>query len=131
MIYVLDSSALVDAWSKWYSPLSIPRFWDDLEGLASAGNATIPDAVLFELEHIEDGLFKWCKARENFLTTITTPPIQSIVRYISNNYPKSSTCRDSQQKFCRSDCHCCSKILYLRSCNPRKRDMQFKWSKNT
>ena len=87
MGYVLDTSALVDAWTKWYSPQSIPRFWDNLERLGHSGTATFPDAVLLELQEIDDGLYRWCKKRENIIVTPTTPEIQAIVTAISTNYP--------------------------------------------
>lgn len=87
MGYVLDTSALVDAWTKWYSMRSIPRFWERLEQLAQASEATLPDAVMLELEKIDDDLYRWCKAREQFLMTPTTPDIQAVISDISNAYP--------------------------------------------
>lgn len=87
MGYVLDTSALVDAWTKWYSPQSIRRFWDNLEGLGKSGIATIPDAALFELQVIDDDLYRWCKQRENIMVTPSSPEIQAIVKAISTSYP--------------------------------------------
>jgi hypothetical protein len=85
--YVLDTSALVDSWTKWYSPQSIPPFWVRLERLAQSGTATFPDAVLLELQVIDDGLYRWCKQRENIIVTPTTPEIQVLVTAISTDYP--------------------------------------------
>lgn len=87
MGYILDTSALVDAWTKWYSPQSIPRFWDRLEKLARSGTATFPDAFLLELQVIDDGLYRWCKQREDIIVTPTTPQIQALVTVISTTYP--------------------------------------------
>ena len=87
MLYVLDSSALVDAWTKWYSPRVIPRFWGYLENLAQAGDATIPDAVLLELKPVDDGLYEWCRERESVICTLSTEQIQEIVKVISDGYP--------------------------------------------
>jgi len=87
LIYVIDTSALVDAWSKWYSPRSHPSFWEYLDELAQSNRATIPDAVLFELQEIDDGLFRWVKEREEYICTLSSTPIQEIVKYISNTYP--------------------------------------------
>jgi hypothetical protein len=87
MGYVLDTSALVDAWSKWYSPQSIPRFWERLEELGQSGLVTIPDAVLFELQKIDDDLYRWCKDRENIIVAPTTPEVQVLVKAISTSYP--------------------------------------------
>jgi hypothetical protein len=87
VVYVFDTSALVDAWSKWYSPESIPTFWDNLEELARRGDATIPDAVLLELESMDDDLYRWCHDREDFFCTATTEDIQLLITQISDNYP--------------------------------------------
>lgn len=87
MGYVLDTSALVDAWTKWYSPLTIPPFWDRIELLAQSGDLVIPDTVLLELEAVDDGIFRWCKDREAIICRPTTSEIQSIVTNISTIYP--------------------------------------------
>jgi len=77
----------VDAWSKWYSPYSIPTFWDNLEALAQRSEATIPDAVLLELETQDDDLYRWCHERADFFCTPTTEDIQRLVSEISDSYP--------------------------------------------
>jgi predicted nucleic acid-binding protein len=87
MLYVIDTSSLVDAWSKWYSPLSIPTFWNNLESIAKDGKATLPDAVLMELEEQDDDLRRWCQERRDFLCTPTTDDVQRIITDISNCYP--------------------------------------------
>ena len=87
MRYVLDSSALIDAWDKWYSPDSHPNFWTKLEDLARASEVTIPDAVLIELKAHDDELHRWCHARETVLCTATTDEVQAILRDIANRYP--------------------------------------------
>ena len=85
-MYVLDTSALVDAWNKWYSPVSHAGFWVNLEELAQNQEATMPDAALLELERQDDDLYRWCKDREEFLWTQSIEPIQEIVNQVSNNY---------------------------------------------
>jgi len=86
-LYVLDTSALVDAWNKWYSPQAIPRFWDLLEELAVQRGALIPDAVMVELEAVDDDLHKWCKANEKKLCIPASTEIQTVLAVISNKYP--------------------------------------------
>lgn len=87
MGYVLDTSALVDAYRKWYAPQTIPGFWDRLEELAVSGEAVIPDAVLLELEVVDDGIYRWCKDHEETLVQPTTQEVQAVVSTISNTYP--------------------------------------------
>lgn len=86
-MYVLDTSALVDAWNKWYSPRVIPRFWDLLEDLAVTRGALIPDAVMVEIEAVDDGLHEWCKVRKGSVCIPATDEIQTVVTVISNRYP--------------------------------------------
>ncbi len=97
MGYVLDTSALVDAWTKWYSPQSIPRFWDRLEALAHTGEAVLPDAVLLELEHVDDDLYRWCKDREEIICKPTTVEIQNSLNHIYH-LPEPTSCRRSWPK---------------------------------
>jgi len=86
MLYVIDTSALIDAWTKWYSLKSIPPFWQNLESLAREEKATIPDAVLLELEEQDDDLHRWCQERKEYLCTPTTDDVQRIINEISNRY---------------------------------------------
>lgn len=81
------SSALIDAWTKWYSPETIPHFWDKIEELARAGNLTLPDAVLLELSVKDDDLYKWCHERKDFICTPSIQEIQDLLKRIANNYP--------------------------------------------
>lgn len=87
MGYIFDTSALVDAWTKWYSMSSIPRFWQNLEQLAVSSQALIPDAVLLELQPVDDELYRWCKTRESTLVAPTSQPVQELVAEISNGFP--------------------------------------------
>jgi hypothetical protein len=87
MLYVIDTSAIVDAWRKWYSPDSIPGFWDKLDNLAMLGEITLPDAVLLELQSVEPDLYRWCKDREEYIITPSTSEIQNIIRTIAREYP--------------------------------------------
>ncbi len=87
MLYVLDTSALVDAWRKWYSPRSIPSFWERLEELGRSEEAIIPDMVLLELERVDDELYRWCRERAGSLCAHSTQEIQDIVKMVADKYP--------------------------------------------
>jgi hypothetical protein len=86
-VYVLDTSALIDAWTKWYSPLAIPRFWNNIEDLAERGGLIVPDAVIIELEAVDDDLYRWSKDREEIISRPTTSEIQDLVKAIAREYP--------------------------------------------
>lgn len=87
MRYVLDTSALVDAWNKWYSPDTIPGVWDNLEDLGRSAQLTIPDAVLLELQIHDDALYRWCRDRKDFICTASSQEIQELVKEICDSYP--------------------------------------------
>jgi len=87
VLYVLDTSALIDAWRKWYSPHSIPTFWTRLEQLGADGLAAIPDAVLLELSDQDDDVYRWVREREERLVCESDERVQEIVARISADYP--------------------------------------------
>ena len=99
MLYVLDTSALLDAWWKWYSPSSHPAFWDKLYDLAMRKEATIPDAVVLEIEEKDANLYKWCKERESVICTPSEQAIQDKVTLISNTYPNLRRAGDPKRNF--------------------------------
>ena len=86
MIYVIDTSALIDAWTKWYPPNNFPTIWENIEDLGRNNILTIPDAVILELSAQDDDLYKWCKARNNYICTSSTEPRQKIIITVSNKY---------------------------------------------
>ena len=91
VLYILDTSALVDAWNEWYDPQILPKLWfEDMIQLANDSILTIPDAVLLELEKKLDDLYRWCKSSEDVLCHDSDVNVQTIVSEISNNYPNLS-----------------------------------------
>lgn len=87
MLYVLDTSALIDAWTKWYSPDILLSFWENIERLSESGDLTIPDAVLLELKPQDDDLYRWVHSRKEYICTQFTEDIQRLVQKIANRYP--------------------------------------------
>lgn len=85
-LFVLDTSAIVDAWRDWYAPEIILPLWDDLEELAGKSIIMIPGAVIIELESNDDELYKWCKSRERILSKPVTNEVQKILNWISSKY---------------------------------------------
>jgi hypothetical protein len=54
--YCFDSSALIEAWTRYYPPDVMPGLWLKLDELASSGRMLISSEVLDELERKQDGL---------------------------------------------------------------------------
>jgi len=97
--YVIDTSALVDAWTKWYSPRTIPSFWINIEYLGKEKILGIPDGVILELQVIEDDLYKWCKEREDIMSIISTDEIQALIKKIANEYPNLRNSSKAKKNF--------------------------------
>jgi hypothetical protein len=85
-LYSIDTSALIDAWVRYYPPDVFSTLWEQLDGLAVDGRITAPDDVLLELKRGGDDLFKWAKARPHIFNT-TTEPVENSVTHIVNTYP--------------------------------------------
>ena len=65
MRYCIDTSALMDAWRRWYPKAIFPSLWDNVDRLIADGRLISSEEVLQELERKEgDDLHEWAKRRE-------------------------------------------------------------------
>ena len=60
-MYVIDTSALLDGWVRYYPPDVFPPLWSNLEGMIAAGELLAPDEVLSELSQKDDEVHNWAK----------------------------------------------------------------------
>ena len=88
MAYVLDTSALVGAWSRTYPRDVLPGLWDNLDALARSGHLLMPEEVLTELKAQEDDLYEWVEARADCLVVPTTRALMIEAKAIVNDYPR-------------------------------------------
>lgn len=63
MIYSVDTSALGDAWVRYYPPDVFHTLWKRLDGLVAKGRLLAIDEVQRELEKKDDELLKWVAER--------------------------------------------------------------------
>ncbi len=63
MSYSVDTSAILDAWVRYYPPDVFGTLWERLDGLAREGRLFVIDEVRRELESQEDEAFGWVAAR--------------------------------------------------------------------
>lgn len=70
MSYCIDTSALIDAWVRWYPRDVFPSLWDRIEALVGEGEIVTPDEVLHELERKEDSLLVWAKERKDMFRVL-------------------------------------------------------------
>ena len=88
MVYCIDTSALIDAWVRWYPKDVLPTLWDDrIEELLKAGEFVAPDEVLEELKQKEgDTLTDWA-LRHKKMFRVTDMDLQSVATEIVNHFP--------------------------------------------
>jgi Domain of unknown function (DUF4411) len=84
--YSVDTSALMDAWVRYYPPDVFRSVWDRLDALAKANRLVAIDEVYRELSKKEDDLYKWMSQRLHMCIAIDEA-IQSRVQTIVNRYP--------------------------------------------
>ena len=88
MKYILDTSAIVDAWTEQYQPSFLEDLWISLISLAEASDLGIPDAVFLELHDRDDELYRWCKKNEDSLSIVSDNSVQKVVKNLEKKYPQ-------------------------------------------
>ena len=61
MRYGIDTSALLDAWVRYYPPDVFASIWEKLSQVAANGTLIATEEVLFELEKKDDDVFNMGK----------------------------------------------------------------------
>jgi hypothetical protein len=62
--YSIDTSAILDAWTRYYPPDVMPGLWKQLEELVDNGQLLATEEVLYELEKKEDNVYNGLKSIE-------------------------------------------------------------------
>jgi len=84
--YCFDTSALIEAWNKYYSMELCPEYWSILDGMAQNGVVFFTEEVKREIDKIDDDLKAWIGGRGHFVQGITEH-VQKHVRDILAEYP--------------------------------------------
>lgn len=88
MKYCVDTSALIDAWVRWYPQEHFPTLWDKMENLIDNGRLISSEEVLQELERKEgDTLYKWAEKRNHIFLPLDNN-IQSCHSSIIAKHPQ-------------------------------------------
>ena len=64
MSYCIDTSALMDAWVRWYPIDLFPSLWRRVDKLIADKELYSPEEVLIEISKKEDDLNRWAKDRQ-------------------------------------------------------------------
>lgn len=86
-MYVIDTSAVLDAWVRYYPRDVFPTLYEQLEALALVGELRCPDEVLRELERSDDGAFEWVDGIEGLALPLSQE-VQQATREILTRFPK-------------------------------------------
>jgi hypothetical protein len=87
MQFSIDTSALLDAWIRWYPPDVFPSFWERMEGLVEHEVVTATEEVLHELERKDDDVFDWAKGRPKLFLPFDEP-IQIAAADVLSQFPR-------------------------------------------
>lgn len=87
MKYSIDTSAIIEGWTRDFPPDIFPHVWTKTETLINDGILVATEEVLFELRKKHDNAYEWaCQNRQMFIPVDTK--IQEAVRSILRDYKK-------------------------------------------
>jgi len=86
--YCIDTSALMDAWMRWYPAEMFPTLWEKVDALIDDARLISSEEVLLELERKEgDTLHDWAKERNDIFLPLDDS-IQTCHSQIMASYPR-------------------------------------------
>ena len=86
-MYVIDTSALLDGWIRYYPPDVFPALWSNLEEMIKSGELLSPDEVLLELGQKDDEIYRWAKTNSTMFVPLDEE-IQSATQEILKQFPR-------------------------------------------
>jgi predicted nucleic acid-binding protein len=86
--YCVDTSSLLECWSRRYPPDVFGRLWDNLDGLITAKELVAPEEVLHELERKEDELYEWARERRDGFFLPLDGQVQSATGEVLAAFPR-------------------------------------------
>lgn len=87
MIYSIDTSAILDAWVRWYPPDVFSSLWQNIERLIEDGSLRATEEVRVELEKKEDEVFRWAKGQDRLFLPLTQE-VQIAAQEILTAFPR-------------------------------------------
>ena len=87
MRFSIDTSAILDGWTRHYPREAFPGLWRHLEELIRSGDLRASEEVMYELEKKEDEAHAWAQAQDGFFVSMDDE-IQDAVSAILAEYPR-------------------------------------------
>ncbi len=82
MKYSVDTSALLDGWTRYYPPDVFPRVWERLDELISKEVLIASEEVLIELKRKDDPIYEWARERESMFRPIDTEIQETVLEIL-------------------------------------------------
>jgi hypothetical protein len=89
--YSIDTSAILDAWVRYYPLDLFPSFWDKFRLLVESKDGIAIELIGHELKTKDDGCFKWFRDNNigSFFVEITAPIEEKVTDLLKDtNYQK-------------------------------------------
>lgn len=86
-MYIIDTSALLDGWVRYYPPDVFPQLWTYLEGMIVSGELLSPDEVLSELSQKDDAVYEWARVNSAMFVPLDEE-IQRATAEILSQFPR-------------------------------------------
>ena len=87
MRFSIDTSAILDGWTRHYPREAFPRLWQHLEELIESGHLRASEEVRHELAKKEDQALKWAERQDGLFVPIDDD-IQDAVSAILSDHPR-------------------------------------------
>lgn len=84
--YVIDTSALLDLWRRYYPKDVFATLWKHVLGLIGQGLLISPMEVYAELKNIDDELLEWAKKNKTMFAALNNTQLK-IVEEIVGSHP--------------------------------------------
>lgn len=94
-VYCLDTNALIQPWTKYYSMIVCPSYWEILDRLAQDQIVFCTSEVGREIEKVDDGLYAWVKQRPYLIRDVDAQ-VMTHLRNILQDYPRLVDTRKSR-----------------------------------
>lgn len=86
--YTIDTSAILDAWTRYYPIDLFPTFWANITNLVQSKRASAIVLVRYELDKKDDGCVKWFDTNglDSFFDEISTEIQNEVISILSNKH---------------------------------------------
>jgi hypothetical protein len=85
--YSIDTSAILDAWNRYYPPDIFSALWNHLEKIIEDGLLRASVEVMNELERKDDQVYRWARKNPDLFIDIDEE-IQNEITGILSKFPK-------------------------------------------